>query len=414
MADDLTLLKDRIIDFGRKPADQFQANPLNWRKHPQRQRDAVEASLRELGWVGVAIENVQTGNLIDGHERVWQALKADNAEVPFIQVDLSPEEEALALATFDAITSMAETDAAKLDALLKDVSTNEAALQALMAETAAAAGLYPDKLDDGDAEPQVDRADELRQQWGVETGQLWRLPSRTPGQEHRLICGDCTDAEVVGRLSPHFDMMFTDPPYGVDYEGGHFHSGDVNIVRKREKLASDTNADIYAQFLPAVMPLIDGPCYVWFASTVGKPVFDAIIDNGGEIHAMLIWNKTNATYAAMNAQYKQRHEPFMYFKRRGQTLMWCGATTEATVWDLPRDAVNTFHPTQKPVSLAERAIGNHTAQTVADFFLGSGTTLIAAENLARQCRAVEISPGYVAVALQRYQDAFGITAELVE
>lgn len=139
MADGLTLVKDRIINFGRKPADQFQAHPLNWRKHPQRQRAAVEASLRELGWVGVVIENVQTGNLIDGHERVWQALKA-GGDVPYIQVDLTPEEEALALATFDAITNMAETDAAKLDELLRDVSTGEAALMELIAETREAAG----------------------------------------------------------------------------------------------------------------------------------------------------------------------------------------------------------------------------------------------------------------------------------
>lgn len=142
MADELTLIKNRIVGHGTKPADQFQAHPLNWRKHPQRQRAAVEASLRELGWIGVVIENVQTGNLIDGHERVWQALKA-GGDVPYIQVDLSPEEEALALATFDAITNMAETDAAKLDELLCDVQTGEAALMELVGQMAEDAGIAP-------------------------------------------------------------------------------------------------------------------------------------------------------------------------------------------------------------------------------------------------------------------------------
>ena len=143
MPNDLMSFQDRIVFFGRKPADQFQAHPLNWRKHPPRQRGAVEASLRELGWVGVVIENIQTGNLIDGHDRIWQALKA-GGDVPYIQVDLSPEEEALMLATFDAITNMAETDAAKLDTLLRDVNTGEAALQALIDDTLAAAGAYRD------------------------------------------------------------------------------------------------------------------------------------------------------------------------------------------------------------------------------------------------------------------------------
>jgi hypothetical protein len=132
---------NRIIGYDTKPADQFQANPANWRKHPQRQRDAVNGSLRELGWIAAVVENVRTGHLVDGHERVWQAL-ANNEDVPYLQVDLSEDEERLALAIFDPITYMAETDAAQLDALLKEVNTTDAALQALLEETARKAGLY--------------------------------------------------------------------------------------------------------------------------------------------------------------------------------------------------------------------------------------------------------------------------------
>lgn len=134
--------ENRIIGYATKPADQFQANPLNWRKHPQRQRAAVNASLRELGWVAAVIENVRTGNLIDGHERVWQALDK-NEDVPYLQVDLSEDEERLALATFDAITGMAETDAAKLDELLREVNTGEAALQEMLNQLATDAGIAP-------------------------------------------------------------------------------------------------------------------------------------------------------------------------------------------------------------------------------------------------------------------------------
>lgn len=126
----------RILSYGTKPADQFTINPENWRKHPPRQRQAVKASLDALGWVDVVIENAQTGYLIDGHERVRQALE-DNSEVPYIQVDLTPEQERLALATLDPLTNMAETDremlAALLDSLRESVIVEDnAAARALL------------------------------------------------------------------------------------------------------------------------------------------------------------------------------------------------------------------------------------------------------------------------------------------
>lgn len=108
--------QNRIAGQGIKPADQFQAHPDNWRTHPKAQQKALTAILNEVGWVDTVIENVRTGNLIDGHERVWQALE-HNAEVPYIQVDLSPEEEALILATLDPIGAMAGRDQDKLKAV---------------------------------------------------------------------------------------------------------------------------------------------------------------------------------------------------------------------------------------------------------------------------------------------------------
>lgn len=176
------VFENRIIGYTVKRASELAANPANYRKHPQRQRDAVQASLRELGWIAAVVENVRTGYLVDGHERVWQSLK-DDLEVPVLQVDLSEAEERLALATFDPITYMAETDAAALDALLRDVNTGEAALQELMADLAKDAGLYQDKSD-VDAEPQIDRAEELREKWDVHSGDLWGLGKHT-------ICPKC-------------------------------------------------------------------------------------------------------------------------------------------------------------------------------------------------------------------------------
>jgi DNA modification methylase len=222
---------------------------------------------------------------------------------------------------------------------------------------------------------------------------------------HRVLCGNSTSAEDLTRLmnGAIAEMMFTDPPYGVDYQGGHFHSGDVNIKRKREKLASDDTTDIYHNFLKVALAFVDGACYMWFAGSKSFDIYKALKDNNCEISALIIWHKTNATYGAMNAQYKQRHEPCIYFKPKGSTLRWCGASTEATVWSLDRDGINEFHPTQKPIKLAAKAIGNHTAASVLDCFLGSGTTLIASDQLKRTCYGMEISPKYCQVIIKRYK-----------
>jgi DNA modification methylase len=228
-------------------------------------------------------------------------------------------------------------------------------------------------------------------------GDLWEFG------DHRLLCGDsCKDWPFDGKA----EMMFTDPPYGVEYEGGHFHSGDVNIKRKRDDLKGD-DVDVYGPFLKAIEKRIDGPCYVWFAGSRAWTIFSAVEEVGADVHAMIIWNKTNATYAAMNAQYKQRHEPCLYFKFSGSTLRWVGHSDECTVWDEKRDSRNDLHPTQKPVCLAARAIKNHEAKTVFDGFAGSGSTLIAAEQLNRRCYAIEIEPKYCDVIVERWENLTG-------
>lgn len=134
MAD--TTWRNRIVAHGKQPADQFMANPRNWRTHPQAQREAMKASLTEVGWVAPVIVNRRTGYVVDGHERIWDALQNDNAEVPFIEVDLDEAEEAYVLATFDPIGAMAQADAANLDAVLRDVQSESAAIQAMLAEIA--------------------------------------------------------------------------------------------------------------------------------------------------------------------------------------------------------------------------------------------------------------------------------------
>ncbi len=135
--------RNRIIGEGEQPASQFIANPANWRTHPQAQRDAMRGALNEVGWVQRVVVNARTGYLVDGHERVWQALQNGDAPVPYVEVDLSEAEEAYVLATLDPIGAMAAADKEQLDALLHEVQSGEAGVQAMLSELAEKAGVVP-------------------------------------------------------------------------------------------------------------------------------------------------------------------------------------------------------------------------------------------------------------------------------
>ena len=131
-------MKISIVEYGTKPADQFMVNPRNPRRHPKNQREAVADSLGRVGFIAPVIENRQTGHLLDGHERVWQALQEDNADVPYVVVDVAEADEAYVLATFDPMTALAEIDAEAFAELLKEVQTDSQAVQEMLAEQATA------------------------------------------------------------------------------------------------------------------------------------------------------------------------------------------------------------------------------------------------------------------------------------
>jgi hypothetical protein len=172
--------RNRIVGQGSQPADQFQANPLNWRLHPTDQRKAVKGSLDTLGWIQQVIVNQSTGHLIDGHERVWQALDNNNAEVPFIMVDLSEDEERQALATLDPLSNMAAPDYDKFAELTQGLETGNAALDQLIADIAAGNANTSGKGEALDL-TNITIADPGHE---VNKGDVWSLG------DHTLICAD--------------------------------------------------------------------------------------------------------------------------------------------------------------------------------------------------------------------------------
>jgi len=400
---------NRIIGTGDESPDQLMANPGNFRIHPKVQQAALTGSLDTIGWIQQVIVNQRTGHVVDGHLRVSLALRTEQKTVPVVYVDLSEEEEAQALMSLDPIAAMATTDKQKLDELLRQVNTDDENVMQFLSDLAEKNGLeYGDKQD-VDAEPQIDRAEELRVKWGVETGQLWRLG------DHRLICGDCTDKAVVGRL---FDivpqMCVTDPPYGVEYdaswrtkaaEEGHL----AYAARRVGVVENDDRADwseAWALFPGAVI-------YSWHPAGATSLVHaKALQDSGFELRMQIIWAKSN--FPIGRGDYHVRHEPCWYAVRKGSPACRNDDRTQSTLWEINLDKnVDGGHSTQKPLECMAKPIRNHTFEVIYEPFLGSGTTIIACENLGRKCRAVEISPAYVAVALERWATATGKTPELL-
>jgi DNA modification methylase len=219
---------------------------------------------------------------------------------------------------------------------------------------------------------------------------------------HRLLCGDSTDSDAVARLmdGQKADMVFTDPPYGVSYTGGVIHGNKINKNHKREMLEND-DTDIYGDFIALLPEVIDhGALYIFYATRNSYEVFKALKENGIRVMAVLAWIKVNTGYADMNSHYKNRYEPCVYCKV-GDRTNFVGATSENTTWEIEKDRDNKLHPTQKPISVPYRAIKNHTANIIADLFVGSGSTMVAAHQLNRKCYGMELDPKYCAVIIDR-------------
>lgn len=284
----------------------------------------------------------------------------------------------------------------------------------------------------GDAEPQIDRAEELAAEWGVVPGQMWRLASRVDGQSHLLVCGDCTDAAVVQRLmgEERATLFATDPPYLVDYDGTN-HPQAWNAPERTKRVTNKDWSETYKDWDNAEqgVALYDGfvsvaiahaitshaAWYCWHASRRQAMLEDVWERHGAFMHQQIIWAKDRPVLT--RSFYMWQHEPCFFGWIKGNKPERTVDEYPSTVWQFPTQTAfeRTDHPTQKPTQLFEIPMRLHTrpGELCYEPFSGSGTQIVAAENLGRQCRAVELAPPFVAVALQRYLDAFEIRGELV-
>jgi DNA modification methylase len=264
--------------------------------------------------------------------------------------------------------------------------------------------LVEEKTDPADAEPQIDRAAELNKIWRVKPGDLWQIGS------HRLLCGDSTKKEDVGRVMGGEKplLMVTDPPYGIEYDPEWRNEaaargliGQKKSTRACGKVTNDDNADWTTAYELCGCDVV----YIWHAGIKSNVVQDSIIRAGYDVRTQIIWAKN--TFAISRGHYHHQHEPCWYAIRKGGTGHWVGDRSQTTLWEIDKPQKSeTGHSTQKPLECMARPIRNHESEFVYDPFLGSGTTMIACQNLNRKCRGIEISPDYCAVILQRMTDAF--------
>ena len=209
-------------------------------------------------------------------------------------------------------------------------------------------------------------------------------------------------------------MVFTDPPYGVSYEGGLNEKKKKQI--KNDCLKGEALYEmLYGAFQNIKLNTINkAAIYIFYAHSSSREFLNALYDVGLKQRSILIWHKTSGGFGDFMAQYMNAYEPCIYASN-GDSVNWYGATNEKTVWDMDKEKVCNLHPTMKPIAVVSRAIKNSSQKNnkVLDLFGGSGSTLIACEQLNRKCFMMELDEHYCDVIIQRWENLTGKKAELI-
>ena len=382
----------------------------NSRTHSPEQVGQIAASIKEFGFRNPIL--VDGLGIIAGHGRLMAAQKLGLDKVPTIDCsDMTESQKKAYIIADNKLALNAGWDNAMLTIELQDLEDegfdltltgfDDKELDALLNVIEGTDGLT-----DEDAIPETPIEPKTK------LGDIYILGN------HRLMCGDSTSIDAVEKLlqSQKADLLFTDPPYGVSYEGGHNKKKRQGIIADTLK-GEDLTDLFYESLSTAITWLKDGAAlYVWYASGKSIETYASLAKLPLKLRAVIQWYKVKSGLGAFMSQYIPNCEPCMYLHKEGCSPSWYGPTNEKTVWELKKESTNAYHPTQKPVELPERAITNSTKQgdSVLDLFGGSGSTLIACEKIGRLARVMELDPKYCDVIVKRWEDFTGKQAVLSE
>lgn len=406
--------------------------------HPRNPRkgnlEVITESISKTGFYGAVIAQRSTGHILAGNHRYLAAKEAGAQTIPVTWLDVD-DETALRILLVDNRANDVATydDQALADLLLELQKTGDLGGIGYTGDdiNRALKTLTPDDDDTEDADKKLTDAELIQQKWQVQPGDVWRIPSHTnPTLAHLITCQDSTNAERMRALGP-VDMVFTDPPYGVDYVGG---TEDALEIQGDHLKGAGLEAFIHDA--AKAWPLKPGGAY-YVCSPGGDNEThfrNGLERSGHPIRQGLVWVK-NALVLG-RSDYHYRHETILYGWRPGPNRYFTRDRTEATtinapanlkdltpdelraeirrlrreikdtVWLEDKPSRSRLHPTTKPIHLATRAIYNSSlpGQTVFDGFNGSGSTGLAAEAAGRKYVGVELDPNYVAVTLERFHE----------
>lgn len=384
---------ERLVPYARNP-----------RKNDE-QVERMVAAIREFGF-RIPVVAKSDGTVVDGHLRLKAARKLGLTEVPVALADELTEAQVKAfrlLANRSANWAAWDEDLLALEleelqAMAFDVSLtgfDAGEIDSLLAKPTTDGLTDPDEVPETPAEPVS------------KPGDVWILG------RHRLMCGDSTSANDVGRLlagvRPH--LMVTDPPYGVEYDPAWRNEALSGQKTKRTGIVlNDDRADWREAW--ALFP--GDVAYVWHGALHAATVAESLVACGFDIRSQIIWAKERLVLS--RGHYHFQHEPCWYAVRHGGKSHWSGDRKQVTIWNIAskgQDA-DTIHGTQKPVECMKRPMENNSSpgQAVYEPFSGSGTSIIAAEITGRACLAMELNPAYVDVAVKRWEDFTGEKAVL--
>jgi DNA modification methylase len=389
------------------PLARLQPYAKNAKLHGDEQVAKIAASMAEFGWT-VPCLVADDGELIAGHGRVLAATQLGLTEAPVIVLGHLTEAQRRAYRIADnKLTELGTWDEALLSAELNDLLAEDYDLSLIGFDDAELEALLAGEVDpeaaSREGEDDVPKAPETPIS---RPGDLWVLG------KHRLLCGDATVATDVERLLGEVKplLMVTDPPYGVEYDPGWRNKAGAATTKRTGKVLNDDRADWREAW--ALFP--GDVAYVWHGALHATTVADSLTASGFNIRSQIIWAKDRLVLS--RGDYHWQHEPCLYAVKKTGKGHWTGDRKQTTLWQITnkdQDA-ETVHGTQKPVECMRRPILNNSSpgQAVYEPFMGSGTTLIAAETTGRVCYGIELNPAYVDVVVERWQQFAGKDAFL--